>query len=44
MLRSPRSTLGQVFHTARIHGTTPAAAATELAGQRVRMGRRAEEA
>ncbi|MEV7523558.1 Glu/Leu/Phe/Val dehydrogenase dimerization domain-containing protein [Streptomyces sp. NPDC091371] len=33
-------TLRQVFHTARTHRTTPAAAATELAGQRVRRATR----
>lgn len=38
------ATLRQVFRTARTHGTTPAVAATELAGQRVLMGRRADEA
>ncbi|MCX4854475.1 hypothetical protein OG426_50585 [Streptomyces canus] len=36
--------LRQVFHTARTHGTTPATVAGELAGQRVLMGRGAEEA
>jgi glutamate dehydrogenase/leucine dehydrogenase len=43
-LAGTAATLRQVFHTARTHGTTPAAAATELAAQRVRMGRWAEEA
>jgi len=32
------ATLRQVFHTARTHRTTPADAAAELAGQRVRQG------
>jgi leucine dehydrogenase len=32
------ATLRQVFHTARTHQTTPADAAAELAGQRVRQG------
>ncbi len=34
------ATLRQVFHTARTHRTTPADAAAELAGQRVRHGAR----
>ncbi|MFG2468301.1 hypothetical protein ACGFXB_22980 [Streptomyces canus] len=38
------ATLRQVFHTARTNGTTPATAARELAGRRVLMGRRPEEA